>query len=416
MDLNREQYAASAPAPPEPPSQDVVVESWRGYSLAERDRRWRAIRGRAEQAGLDCVFVPVGNGSDARYLTQLTDAGVVLPTDGRPPIVVADAPAQTEWLPEPRHPADGWGSAMAEALLEARMERSRIGVVGMQPGLITFSRSGGRAVNQHAFAEVELRLPHARFVDATDVVGLVRWVKSEEELVCLRHAVAIGEAGIEQGSELARPGVEGDEVYAAMLGRMAALGCEAPAGAIVISPIDQAPTRRITSPPVGQRLERDDYLVLEVDASWGAQGTQEEQHFVLGPVPDRFKAAEDLLREVFEATSALINPGRTVGELIDFTNSYTARRGGKAGMVARPMLKGGGNGEEGPRVSPAARLEDLPENLREFRFAEGAVVVWKPDVYADDMKRALSWGGAMRVTEQGAEFLGNRPLSLTSLT
>jgi hypothetical protein len=80
------------------------------------------------------------------------------------------------------------------------------------------------------------------------------------------------------------------------------------------------------------------------------------------------------------------------------------------------MLKGGGNGEEGPRVSPAARLEDLPKNLRDLRFAAGAVVVWKPDVYAEDMGGALSWGGAMRVTEQGARFLGKRPLSLTSLT
>src|SRR5437763_12201480 len=64
--------------------------TWKGYSLAERDRRWAAVRQNAAEAGFDCVFVPVGNGSDARYLTQLGAASVVLPTDGRPPIVVSD--------------------------------------------------------------------------------------------------------------------------------------------------------------------------------------------------------------------------------------------------------------------------------------------------------------------------------------
>ena len=33
--------------------------TWTGYSLAERDRRWAAVRKNAVAAGLDCVFVPL---------------------------------------------------------------------------------------------------------------------------------------------------------------------------------------------------------------------------------------------------------------------------------------------------------------------------------------------------------------------
>src|SRR5437870_10198731 len=110
---------------------------WAGYSLAERDRRWRALRERAEQAGLDCLFVPLGDGTDARYFTQLAHAAVVLPTDGRPPMVVTDYPQRNEWVPEPRYTTGQWGPAMAEALLEAGMERANIGVAGFKAGLIT---------------------------------------------------------------------------------------------------------------------------------------------------------------------------------------------------------------------------------------------------------------------------------------
>jgi len=118
---------------------------------------------------------------------------------------------------------------------------------------------------------------------------------------------------------------------------------------------------------------------------------------------------------VFEATSLLIKPGNTVGELIEFTNTYAVGQGGKHGLVTRSMLKGGGYGEDGPRVSPMTRVDDLPEPLRELRFEPGAFVVWKPDVYADDMGGALSWGGAMRVAERGAEFVGHRPLRLIAI-
>jgi hypothetical protein len=48
--------------------------TWRGYSLADRDRRWSAVRANAAREGLDCVFVPYGNRQDARYLTQMADA------------------------------------------------------------------------------------------------------------------------------------------------------------------------------------------------------------------------------------------------------------------------------------------------------------------------------------------------------
>src|SRR4030095_10126747 len=70
--------------------------SWSGYSVAERDRRWNAVRAEARAAGLDCIFLPVcldgrnfppsqdqvgGGRSDSRYLTQIEGAAMVMPMD-----------------------------------------------------------------------------------------------------------------------------------------------------------------------------------------------------------------------------------------------------------------------------------------------------------------------------------------------
>ena len=39
--------------------ESAADSSWKGYSLAERDRRWNAVRQRAADAGFDCIFIPL---------------------------------------------------------------------------------------------------------------------------------------------------------------------------------------------------------------------------------------------------------------------------------------------------------------------------------------------------------------------
>src|SRR5260370_7246888 len=94
---------------------------WTGYSLAERDWRWRRVREGAAQAGFDCILVPLcvdgrnlhlsleqarGTRSDCRFLTCLDNAAVILPSDGREPIIVSDQESGNDWVPQPRRLAN----------------------------------------------------------------------------------------------------------------------------------------------------------------------------------------------------------------------------------------------------------------------------------------------------------------------
>src|ERR1051325_7645978 len=64
------------------------------FSLAERDRRWAAVRAEMARAGVDVLVGTNSSGhwdhwqSDIRYLTQIgghsVDAGVVFPLEGEP--------------------------------------------------------------------------------------------------------------------------------------------------------------------------------------------------------------------------------------------------------------------------------------------------------------------------------------------
>src|SRR5262249_10277481 len=153
---------------------------------------------------LDCLFLPYcgdwrsfslsleqarGLRSDSRYLTQSESAAVVMPTDSRPPIVVVERGEASPWVPDARPVGRGdegglWSAAMVEALLEAGMERARIGVVGLQHGRFTHARARTGVVDHGSYAAVRARLPNATFVDATDTAGRARYVKSDEEIAC----------------------------------------------------------------------------------------------------------------------------------------------------------------------------------------------------------------------------------------
>ncbi len=214
---------------------------WTGYSLAERDWRWQRVRDNAAKAGFDCIFVPLcvdsrnlhlsleqarGTRSDCRFLTQLENAAVILPTDGRKPIIISDQESGNDWIPELR-PVDGlWGTSMARALIDAGMERARIGVSGIRRSLYTHGRAYHGVVNHSSYAEVLRLLPNATCDNATEVVGHARYVKSEEQIACLRRGSAIAAAGIDKMIELARPGVDEGILYTSVMKRMVELGSE----------------------------------------------------------------------------------------------------------------------------------------------------------------------------------------------
>src|SRR5258706_4426125 len=120
-----------------PPGAGATVYIWNGYSLAERDRRWNGVRANAANAGLDCIMIPLGNGIDARYMTQLRCSAMVLPSDGRAPIVIADRKSSNEWVPEPWQTGRESAEPMAEALLDLGMDKKRVGVGGLVGGSVS---------------------------------------------------------------------------------------------------------------------------------------------------------------------------------------------------------------------------------------------------------------------------------------
>lgn len=381
---------------------------WAGYSLAERERRWRAVRANAATAGFDCIFVPLGNGIDGRYLTQLRCSSLVLPTDGREPIIIADRNSKNEWVPEPWQTSREWAEPMSEALLDAGMERARIGVVGLKGGKVTHVSATDGVVNHTAFTEVMRRLPKATFHDATDVVGFVRYRKSAEEISFLEQAVSIAEASIDEMIRLARPGLDGALLYAAATERMLELRSEYYPLAMSLDSIDVLTPARYTNPPIGKRLASNTLITNEVNAISGAQLVQESQPILLGRIPDGWQAVIELQKEVFQAGLEFMKPGTAFGDFIDLVNRF----GDKRGMKTSVFMHGCGYGDDGPSLSPRSH----GEQVRDLRMEKGNAWVWKPVAMSADERIRFVWGGSVLVTDRGGEVVFKRPHGMISIT
>ena len=115
------------------------------------------------KAGFDCILVPLGDGIDARYMTQLRCSAMVLPTDGRAPIIIADRRSSNEWVPDPWQTGREWAEPMGEALLDLGMERARIGVAGLKGGVGHPLQLHRRRGQSHGSGELMSKVPNATF-------------------------------------------------------------------------------------------------------------------------------------------------------------------------------------------------------------------------------------------------------------
>jgi Xaa-Pro aminopeptidase len=390
-----------------PPGAGATVFIWSGYSLAERDRRWQAVRENAGKAGFDCILVPLGNGVDGRYMTQLRCSAMVLPTDGREPIIIADRRSSNTWAPEPWQTGREWAEPMGEALLDLRMERARIGVAGLRGGSVTHCNSIDGVVNHTALAQVMRKLPNATFDDATDVIGLVRYVKSEEEIAFVRRSAAVAAAGLDEIIKLARPGMDAGVLYVDITARLLELRSEYYPLALTLDPVGTLKPKRYTNPPLGKRLESIALITNEVNAILGAQLTQVCQPILLGKIPDEWKPVIELQKEVFEAGLALIKPGNSIGALQGLVNGFGSERRMKTAM----QMHGCGYGDDGPLITP----KSLPDGLHDLRMEKGNAFVWKPTAMTADERVQFTWGGPVLVTDKGAEALFTRCHGMVSI-
>jgi Xaa-Pro dipeptidase len=378
-----------------------------GFSLAERDRRWQAVRRLMRVQGFDCLVTPaVGGEGDADSLYLAGRRGwVVFPLTGRVTLVVdSDQRASgVEWVDDVREAEDGrWSPPVIEAMRELKLDGARIGV-GRLDGVL---RNQEGEVPYTTLHRMQQAFARARFESAADLLMRVKLVRSAEEIAVLEQATAAGERGIEAMIRTSRPGVEHKDVWLAVFAAMTEATGETPQR-LAIRAGNEANTS--TGGPMLERLEAGQIMNQELAARVLGYMAQVNHSICIGhPPPPDWEAAGRYCLELFDELVDWIRPGK---RFLDLCKLYVDRARARSDELSPTwvLVHTCGFGD-GPRMG-YTRSE-----TRDLVIEAGMVFTLKPRIVIKGTRPTAQFGDPVLVTETGARRLGKRKLELISTT
>jgi Xaa-Pro aminopeptidase len=410
-----------------------------GFTVAERDRRWAAVRATmAEpQWNLDAIITCYSDewGCAARYLTQVAKVRysgggpqVIFPRDAAKTVFVQMGGARHRdesvgrlnagggWL------ADGkmellaeYGAAdMATRLASEGFDRrgTRIGVSSLKGS--RFEEDGLVAATWLDILRAELPgvefLPIDRWGADSGPIIAAAMVKSQEEQAMIRHAVTTNQAALAAMIEaIANGATRQDQIWWAAFANMYTRNGE-DFNRLSIG-LDEGGNQTLGEPVVDP-IRMGQLCTQEISSGYQGYGCQINHTFFIGrpdmPGYDYYARAIEVLNDIHERAMGFIEPGETTyGQLIERLHELYREHDVEGGGVT---VHSGGIGRVRPRlgVSPDSEIVIQP----------GHAFDWKPSATLNrarfqdvrEENRDVQLGESYLITEAGVERFGDRSL------
>ncbi len=407
------------------PAASSTVQVYRRFSRAERDRRWRLVRAAMRRDNIAVIVAPQNPGNstdwqaDARYLSHCgggadCSISVVFPLEGEVTAVATTAaerwgPAIQDWVSDVREAKRRYGRIMGERLRELGITSERIGICGLGGG----TRSPEGTIMQGTYTALREAVPHATFVDVSDLLQEVREVKSEEEIAVLQTSIDIVEKAVEAQTRAAQPGVPDYVVWAETMNAVFQRGSELSVHFNWVT--DPVPVRTLTR-PTGRPLVPGDVILAEIEASVIGYRAQQIRPIAVNHCDPLLMDLSKAHGDIYPALLDILKPGVTVRQLIDKTielsKSISTRSGPMAGAGASLIVHGRGLGDDRPLLLTSADAKpdyEGTERAMGVGLPENGVYIVKPTIWAADRRHNFHWGDTVRVTPSGGKRMGRAP-------
>jgi len=299
-------------------------------SLKERDRRWGEVRRLLASLGMDCVLVFGLKGREhfEAYLANEHIEGMAILPGESDPVVVTWHPkmiirrmgSKTDpsrfWIKEAR--IGKYGPAIVEVLKQRGLERSHVGVVGLE---VPEAGCPEGIVPYPMWKAVLEGLPNARFTDISWEFREVMLAKSEEELAVLRRSALLGERACEAMLQAVKPGASEFDIYEAVQSEIHRGGGVSHDPYLIMTWgkddlgwFEPGWTDYGGSPRL---VEPGDLIMAELFPAYGGLETQQQFSIAVAPVEPVIEELAQVAHRCYQAGLAALRPGRTFAELAD---------------------------------------------------------------------------------------------------
>ena len=384
-------------------------------SLKERDRRYRLIRKKMAQEGIDVLILP-GNHrrwgqmmADSVYVTTMggfsAETETIFPLEGNVTAFVFNNSefwsGTQDWVKDVRNGRNHASANAIQKLNEMRFKNGRIGF----SGLAGLTRSPDGAVNYRTIIEIQKAFPAAEIVDATNVIADIRAVKSPEEIGMMRHSREIVEKMIYSMMAEAKVGATERHIYAAMVYTLLDNGAEFPS---LLNFSTGKHVGTASGYPTDRVLEPGDTIENEVEAKYGGYAAQGVQPIYLGKPSKTLTDLYECSASCIDNVIAKMRPGVNVGTLMETYKKTVQKEGKGRYFTGYPLMHARGLGDDNPAILHDALLDQF----KNVELKAGMTFIVKPPVISARTKEAGRLGDTVLVTKNGGERLGKRPLGL----
>lgn len=368
----------------------------RHVSDTEIERRYGRIREQLEADGIDALLVAAseytGFEGGIRWVSGFRMvhryAYALIPREGEP---VAIFPSEARWVG--RHD-ECWieeqvfAPVPGEWIRELAQGRNwrRLAVFGLN---FIMNVRDFRALS---VGDIEL-------VDYDETFDLIRAVKSEEELVGVRHSFDLNEEGFWKVLEAYEPGKTEAEILAPAEELFVRSGTQRTTQNMVLSGPDGQAAPEFTHPDPFRPVEPGDLLFYSVEiagpSGYWAEFARPISRLGLSPLSARMMEA---YKECFEQARSNLTPGKTAHDV------HHAVFGAFAGLDVKPGHVTGHSIDMVMVSHP--RIGDGVETVLE----ENMIISIHPHVVTSDDRHCLYMQETFRVTPDGGEQLSSVPI------
>jgi Xaa-Pro aminopeptidase len=306
----------------------------------ELERRWKAVRARMKDEGIDALLMQDNNEWLGGYIKWFTDTAgasaypmsVIFPREDLMTTVTSGGKPPNDYAPPPwtlrgvkqRLTApyfttlcysNTYGAEKAVEALQS-WKKGKIGVLGLGKIPAAF------------YAYVVKNLPKATFVDASDLVDNIKAIKSDEEIKLIKKTAALQDETMEYVKTLLKPGRKVSDIAAEVQFKVMMLGSTGQLISSAAGPLGQpvVPKRRQWQ---GRTLRKNDIFTLMIEVNGpGGMYTEIGRTFFLGPkAPSELVDAYELVKEAQKVSLKLLKPGAAPADLWDANNAFLTSRG-----------------------------------------------------------------------------------------
>ncbi len=395
-------------------------------SLAERDRRWSAVRSRMKLMNLDCLVLwgwPTMWDfctANARYLCPVGGNAefnvLIFPLEGEPtcfiqmPTFLEGWRSAQDWVTDIRARKSSWAETVAGRLKELKLDKARIGTDGLAGPL---DPDGWVPYSQ--YVRLKELAPGARFVNLDDMMERVRSIKSREEIEILDQAARLGDRMLETCRETARPGVKECEVYAAMMQAMIANGGEEPT--LFLWACDRHPYPHPFRVPTARRIEANDLIICEIHPKYGGYFTHVERTFCVGEPDANQLRIYDACLAAYQCGLERFGPGRKMSEAMESVRETIGARGM---ALCEAGIHGHGLASlEYPRYRHhAIKADQEAIKVMGDEFRPGMVFAFNIDLFDPgwmDGKTGCVFAETVAITDTGARRMHSFPMEFQKI-